>query len=204
MFTQYVLGITGEPGSGKSTVLQVFKSLGATVVMADQIIAELHEETTVRQAIQQRFFSDRTDTDYTLEEVRALVNSDDQVLPLLEEILHPPFFRALESLISKFREKKKTALLCIEIPLLYETQSERYCNGILLTHCEAEVQAARLKDRGWPESRWSRMKKRLDPLEEKMEKSTFQVDTSRSWDETEQQVIAIYQHIQGLLCAKSS
>src|SRR5258705_13671845 len=87
------VGLTGNIASGKSTVVELFKKWGATVIDADSLAREAEAPgTAVLAAIARRFGADGLARDGTLDRaaLRGKVMGDAQALAALNAIVHPP------------------------------------------------------------------------------------------------------------------
>ncbi|HZH41638.1 MAG TPA: dephospho-CoA kinase, partial [Gemmatimonadales bacterium] len=77
------VGLTGNIAAGKSTVVELFRSWGATIIDADQLAREAQAPgTEVLAAIVRRFGGDVLHPDGTLDRaaLRSKVMGDDQAL----------------------------------------------------------------------------------------------------------------------------
>src|SRR3989442_1762061 len=86
------VGLTGNIASGKSTVVELFKKWGATVIDADALAREAQAPgSAVLAAIARRFGTDVLSQDGTLDRaaLRAKVMGDDAALAALNAIVHP-------------------------------------------------------------------------------------------------------------------
>ena len=116
-----IIGITGGPGSGKSTVLRYFRDSGYAVASADSFVhgllkADEKVKGRIRECFGRSFFN--ADGTVNRRKLAAAVFSSRSRRIKLESIVHPPVIEALAEIISIAREKKRG--LAVEIPLLYE------------------------------------------------------------------------------------
>ena len=130
----YVLGLTGPIASGKSTVAQVFREVGAEVWDADVAVKRLykpHSEVTkgLVAVLGEGILRDdgRIDTGVLVEKIRE----DASVLDQIEDVV----FAVLPTAWFKWVKRRKSPLLVLEAPLLFEAGLAKYCNHIIV--CEA-------------------------------------------------------------------
>lgn len=143
----FVVGLTGGIGSGKSTVADLFSSLGAAVVDTDAIA---HEMTGAQGAampeIAESFGQAVLLSDGGLDRaaMRRLVFSDRSAKSRLEAILHPMIRRE-----SEFRCQATTApYVLLVVPLLIESGDYRQrVDRILVVDCDETVQISRVMAR---------------------------------------------------------
>src|SRR5512139_1123511 len=89
---KYLIGLTGNIATGKSTVAQMLADLGATVIDADALVHELQRKgTPVYQAIVAAFGSGILDRAGEIDRktLGSIVFNDPAQLRVLEGILHP-------------------------------------------------------------------------------------------------------------------
>jgi dephospho-CoA kinase len=142
-----VVGVTGGIGSGKSTVAELFRALGAALVDTDDIAHELTlpGQPAVMQIVE-RFGREFVAADGSLDRaaLRAKVFSDPGARRDLENILHPMIRREVERRISQARGPYALLL----VPLLVETGGyKNLVNRILVVDCDESLQVQRTMQR---------------------------------------------------------
>jgi dephospho-CoA kinase len=142
-----VVGVTGGIGSGKSTVAELFRALGAVLVDTDAIAHELTlpGQPAVMQ-IAERFGQEILTADGSLDRaaLRARVFSDPAARQDLENILHPMIRREVDRRVSEARGPYVLLL----IPLLVETGGyKNVVNRILVVDCDESLQVQRTMQR---------------------------------------------------------
>jgi pantetheine-phosphate adenylyltransferase len=154
---QYILGVTGEIGSGKSTVSEVFCEKGRrrdrevhTIELdhiANQILEERDEPSyqEVRSKVAEEFGQDVRDPNGSINRKRLgeIVYQDFQKLTRLNHILMQPLMVRLRK---ELRGKK--GLILLNSALLAESSLAHLCNNhVLLVTCDKSSQEERLKER---------------------------------------------------------
>jgi dephospho-CoA kinase len=144
----FVIGLTGGIGSGKSTVAELFADHGAAIVDTDAIA---HELTAAQGAampeIAAAFGQNVLLADGGLDRaaMRQLVFSDPSAKIRLEAILHPLIRRESEQ---RCRAATGVPYVLLVVPLLVEAGEYRQRVGrILVVDCAEEVQIARVMAR---------------------------------------------------------
>lgn len=136
-----VIGLTGGIASGKSTVAQIFASIGFPVVDADQISRDLNSpQGAAYPAIVSRFGTgDRM-------KLREIIFKDPEARKDLEAILHPLI--RTESLLRIQRAAKSSNLeppiVLYEAALLVETGRFQEFEGIIVVDAPIETRLHRL------------------------------------------------------------
>jgi dephospho-CoA kinase len=190
-----LVGLTGNYGTGKSTVLKMFRNLGAIAYDADEIVASLLREETVIKKIKNllgdRVF--RPDGGLDKKKVASLIFAHAVLRHSLEDILHPQVFEKINHLLE--REERKSNIVVVETPLLFERNYEGGFQKIITVQTAQEEALERLEKKGvkWGEA-IERIRSQL-PLEEKASRSDFTINNNGTMEETEQQVRDIYKKL---------
>lgn len=141
--TTGTVGLTGGIGSGKSTVAEMFQSLGVPVISADRLAKELvAPESRYLQEIVDVFGEKVRLPDGRLDraQLAQIVFSRPNRRKRLEAILHPPIRARMWSQVETLTDD-----YCIlEIPLLFETGQWQSVDRVLLVRCDEQTQIKRL------------------------------------------------------------
>ncbi len=142
----FVVGLTGNIASGKTTVAKIFSHFGVQVINADQISKELTAKNT--PAYEQ--IVDHYGTDVLLENgelnrkhLREIIFSQPNERQWLENLLHPLIRAKIEHLANSCT----TPYCVIEIPLLLNKKNYPYLNKILAIIAPRNLQIARVMER---------------------------------------------------------
>lgn len=138
----WVLGLTGGIGSGKSAVSAIFEELGIQVVDADIVAREVVEPGSVGLTKITAHFGDEILTNNgTLDraKLRAIIFADESQKQWLNNLLHP-LIRG--SMLSQLKQATSNYVILVA-PLLFENGLEKYCNHTLLIDVPVDVQITR-------------------------------------------------------------
>ena len=138
----WVLGLTGGIGSGKSAVSAMFEELGIQVVDADIVAREVVEPGSHGLKKITAHFGDEILTDNgTLDraKLRAIIFADESQKKWLNNLLHPLI---RESMLSQLKQATSNYVILVA-PLLFENGLEKYCNHTLLIDVPVDVQITR-------------------------------------------------------------
>ncbi|MEG3345822.1 dephospho-CoA kinase [Pseudoalteromonas sp. B5MOD-1] len=138
----WVLGLTGGIGSGKSAVSAMFEELGIQVVDADIVAREVVEPGSVGLTKITAHFGDEILTsNRTLDrsKLRAIIFADESQKQWLNNLLHPLI---RESMLSQLKQATSNYVILVA-PLLFENGLEKYCNHTLLIDVPVDVQITR-------------------------------------------------------------
>ncbi len=188
------VGLTGSIGMGKSTVASMFKKLGYPVQNADDIVHMLYSDQAV-QPIQKLFPSAIVNHQVDRKKLAQLVANDPVKFRQLEAIVHP-LVRKEEQKFFIDAERSGANLAVIDIPLLFETNSEDRFDVILVVSADEKVQQDRVLSReGMTEVLFKTILSKQMPDKEKRKRSHFIIDTNVSIEKTFSQVETIAEEI---------
>ncbi|HTK80937.1 MAG TPA: dephospho-CoA kinase [Bacteroidota bacterium] len=138
-FTTYSVGITGNIGSGKTEVCNVFRALGARVIHADDLAKEIIAgDAGVRKKIRQTFGPEVFSPEGALDRKRMahIVFSDQKEKLRLEAIVHPPTLQRIDAEISSAKKSGSHPLIVVEAALLFESGADRLMDFIIVVQSE--------------------------------------------------------------------
>ncbi len=192
-----VYGLTGGIASGKSTVSEMFRSLGAEVLDADQVAREVvRPGEPALEEIRARFpgvvageVLDRT-------ALAARIFAAPAERLALNAILHPRIQAEVAARTAALAHRG-AALALYNAALLIENGLHAALGGVVLVHVPREVQLARLMARDGldrPDAE-ARLSAQL-PLDEKRRHARWVVDNAGTREETRGQVESIWQALQ--------
>jgi len=190
------VGLTGNIAAGKSTVVDLFRGWGATVIDADQLAREAQAPgTDVLTAIVRRFGGDVLAPDGTLDRaaLRAKVMGDDRALAALNAIVHPAVQRRRTQLLDEARARGDTVVIN-DIPLLFEALDPAQFDVVVLVDAPAAVRRARLRLlRGLSNAEADRMIAAQMPADRKRPRADYVIDNDDSRDALEARARAVFE-----------
>lgn len=142
----FVLGLTGSIGMGKSTTAKMFAELGVPVWDADAAVHRLY--ATGGAAVEPLRALNRTVVAHgavSRDALKQWIGQDDTALRQIEQIVHPLVARDRADFITR---NSAAPIIVLDIPLLFETGAEGQMNAIAVVSVPADVQRARVMDRG--------------------------------------------------------
>jgi dephospho-CoA kinase len=146
-----LVGLTGNIGSGKSTVARMLSERGATIIDADVLARRAVElGTPAYTKIVARWGRTVVSPDGHLDRaaLRRVVFADQDQLEELNEIVHPEVERLRDRLVEQARARGDRIVVC-DIPLLFEKGMADRFDRILLVDAPRPIRLERLlQDRG--------------------------------------------------------
>jgi len=174
------LGLTGGVGMGKSTASQFLNDLGFKVADTDDIARKLVEPgkpalKDIVKAFGKEVLQDNGELNRG--KTAELVFSDDSKRLKLEDILHPLIRETWEIRLNEWSAQNEK-LGVVVIPLLYETECERYFDKVVCIACSKDIQRQRLRQRGWSDLEIDQRIKAQLLIGEKMSRADYVVWTN--------------------------
>lgn len=188
------IGITGGIGSGKTTVCQVFETLGIPVFYADTIAKQLMiADPILVQGVKAAFGPESYAGDGALnnKHIAAIVFNKADELAKLNALVHPAVFRAFEAWVKTVPET--TPYVLKEAALLFESGSYQLCdlNVLVVAPLQLKLQRVMQRDGATEAQVKARMDKQL-PDAEKL-KMADEVVQNNETDSLISQVVKLHQ-----------
>ncbi|PVZ71859.1 dephospho-CoA kinase [Pelagibaculum spongiae] len=140
--SNFIVGLTGGIGSGKSTISQFFRQQGIDVIDADQTARAVVEPgTPALLKIITHFGSDIVDQNHQLDrhKLRAAIFDQPKQKLWLEQLLHP----AIRQHMLHQAQISSSPYVIFEVPLLIESDFKKLVDRILVVDVPIELQIER-------------------------------------------------------------
>lgn len=140
------IAITGNMGSGKSTICKVFEILGVPVFYADYHAKIFLNKKTCKQQIREKFGKEVFDKKDQIDKksLAKLIFHDKKKLQQLNAIIHPLVFNKFEQWVNQHKEKP----YCIqEAALIFETGNYKRFDQVILVYAPEETLIQRITNR---------------------------------------------------------
>ena len=189
-----VIGLTGGIGTGKSTVSQILKDRGFSVIDLDVISHEVIEFSSVVEKIVQNFgrevLDENEDGNCTIsrEKLGKIIFADKEKRFALNSIMHPEILKVMHKKILECKSEKNK-IIFVEVQLLFEVQWEKEFDYILLVAAKRDMQVRRVleRDKRSEEEAWNIINSQMS-LDEKREKSDFVIENDGNMDDLNKKV----------------
>jgi dephospho-CoA kinase len=182
----FVLGLTGSIGMGKSTTAKFFAEEGVLVHDSDAVVHRLYEGEAA-PAIEAAFPGTPANGKVDRDKLAKHLVAHPGDFKKLEAIVHPLVRRKSDEFLAQ-AEGQGAKIVVLDIPLLYETAGEARCDAVVVVSAPAEVQRARMTERGLTDERFEAIVARQVPDAVKREKADFVVDSGQGFDRARMQV----------------
>ncbi|MGA8848611.1 MAG: dephospho-CoA kinase [Dehalococcoidia bacterium] len=190
-----IVGLTGSVGTGKSTVTNFFRELGAYIIDWDELAREvIRPHSKSWKEIAEYFGKGILNDDLTInrQKLADIVFSDKEKLAKLNQIVHPEVFKEDERITNEIKSLDPNALIIKDIPLLFELTRPIFVDKIVVVSASEQTQLRRLKEKGMRRKDAQRRIKSQLPLEKKIKSADFVINNDGPLEETKRQVEEIY------------
>ncbi len=189
------VGLTGNIASGKTSVAQLFRDRGATLIDADELARRAVEPgSAAHAAIVRRWGKGILSADGSLDRaaLRQVVFSETDELEALNGIVHPEVARLRDGLLEEARARGDRIVIA-DIPLLFERRLVENFDRIVLVDAPRPVRLERLeRDRGLDETEAMNMIASQMPAELKRARADFVIDNTGTPDELKARVEEVW------------
>jgi len=190
-----LVGLTGNIGSGKSTVDQLLSKHGATTIHADVLAPRAAQtKTPGYRAIVERWGTSILNPDEMLDRgaLRRIVFSDPAELEQLNTLVHPEVERMRAALVETARLRGDKLVVC-DVPLLFERKMTDLFDRIVLVDAPRPVRLERLvRERGLKETEAMDMIVAQMPAELKRARADFVIDNIGTLTELDARVAEVW------------
>lgn len=189
-------GLTGNYGSGKTLVLNIFERLGAYTISSDEIVRELLKDPGVLKEVEkiagsQVFEEVGGRPILDKKKLAEIIFSDPEKRKKLENMLHPLVMKRIRKDLKGLKRK----IAVIEVPLLFEGGYQADFDKTITVYLNQETALKRLKEKGISrEDALLRLRSQM-PISEKARRADFVIKNEGTPEETERQVEKIYREL---------
>lgn len=194
-----VVGLTGNMGSGKSTVAGMIKNMVIPVFDADAAVHRLMRDNAEMCAVFARRFPDSVVKNKIDRRILAKKVAGGEInVRELERIIYPYLNQELDAF---FRRHRREPVVVLEVPLLFEAGWDRVCNKIIVVSAASDILKQRVMQRqGMTEEKYAVLTERQTDDAEKRAKADYVIDTSASLEDVEKHITEVMEQIK---CGKS-
>ncbi len=167
------IAITGNIGSGKTTVCKIFESLEVPVFYADTEAKNLYNDASVISSVEKAFGRDIFDKNRQLirQKLADIVFSDATALKALNSIIHPVLMEKYRNWLT---EKAQHLYTLHEAAVIFENNLAKQFDKIINVSAPESIRTERIKNRdGLPEKEIKNRMLRQWPDEKKNMLSDF-------------------------------
>ena len=140
-----IIGLTGGIASGKSTVSKYLAEKGFKVYDADKIAKDISGKKSVQEEIILTFGNEILDENGNVDrkKLKEIVFENKKKLKQLNAIIHPKVIDFYKEL----KEQNTDKIIIFDVPLLFESGIDKFCDKILVVISDYEIQINRIVER---------------------------------------------------------
>ena len=196
-FIMITAALTGNIGMGKSTVLKLFRELGAATLESDAIVSRLLTMPQVLERIKALLGPDVVDPgtgEVDRKRVAGIIFSDETKRREYEAILHPMVFDQIKAAMGNV----KSDIAMVEVPLLFEAGREGDFDQTITVYSAINVAIDRMEEAGMTRAEAAERMMVQMPIAEKVRRSGFTVDNNGDMNLTRVQVNKIMRALKAM------
>ena len=194
----YRIGLTGGIASGKSTVSDMLRELGAIVIDTDRIAREVTAPgSPALLELSRRFGPEILNDDGSMRRdvVGRIVFNAPAERKWLENLLHP-LIRARAEQLATEAAAAGHRIVVFDVPLLFETGWNAWVDEVWTVYVPVDLQRRRLQQRdGYSEAEADSRLASQWPIDQKSELSDRIIDNSGSVVDTRRQVESVWHEL---------
>jgi len=190
-----IIGLTGNYGMGKSSVLAEFRRLGAATLDSDRVVAGLLKERGVISKVRRLLGPEVVAPSGRLlkKKVAERVFASPELRRGLEDIIHPLVMKRVEA----FAKTMKRGIAVVEVPLLFEGGYEGRFDRTITVYTTVSAARARLAAAGVSgKDAEARLKAQM-PISRKKRLSDYRIDNGGTPDRMRSRVGRIFRELAG-------
>ncbi|AGF73898.1 dephospho-CoA kinase [Bartonella australis AUST/NH1] len=186
-----IIGLTGSIAMGKSTVADFFKQAGIPVFSSDEAVHELYKSEPVLSLMARTFSNVVEDGQVNRLKLSKILINNSEGLQALEKVIHPLVLIKEKEFIDTARQQGNK-LIVLDIPLLFETNSENRVDSVVVVSAPSAIQRKRVMTRpNMDEEKFAMINARQVSDKRKRECADFVIDTGKDLENTRQQVFHV-------------
>ncbi len=195
-----IIGLTGNFGMGKSTVLKLFSQLGAFTFSADEFVYNILESPKIIRKLTKVLGREiltvgSENISINKKYMADIIFNDPQKRKAVEKIIHPEVLKLIKLNAYEIQSRKPSAIIIFEVPLLLEAGYTRHFNKTIVVYCKRETAITRLTLKGFSRNEVLKRMRSQMPIAEKKKHADFLIDNNNGARNTELQVMKIFQEL---------
>ncbi len=192
-----IIGLTGNFGMGKTTVLRLFNALGANTYNSDDFVhGILKRPETIKKIT--RLLGDDVVTkrsgkiSLNKKRVAGIVFNEPLKRKSLERIIHPEVLKMIRTMGSMISKKDKSAIVVFEVPLLFEVGFDKYFDKTVVVFCNRKNAFGRAGGKGFSEEDAKKRILAQMPITRKIALADFRIENNGGLEDLEKRVGRVF------------
>lgn len=136
------IGLTGNIGSGKSTICRIFSSIGIPIFYADIESKKLLDSPTIYKKLI-LVFGEKISTNNKIDKIKlaSIVFTDPDLLKQLNNILHPEVYDCFQDWL---KTQSESDYVIMEAAILFESGFDKYVDYSINIHADKNIRLERV------------------------------------------------------------
>ncbi len=182
---------------GKTTVLRLFGRLGAYTVNADELVHNILKKPAVMKKVAAILGGDVLikkpgGISINKKRVADIIFNEPQKRRLVEKAIHPEVLKAMKTIKATILNKKTSATIVFEVPLLFEAGYEKNFDKVIVVHSNRDTAINRLAKKGFSRDQALKRMHAQMPITRKKILADFLIDNNNGIEETKRQVELVF------------
>ncbi|MFW6172163.1 MAG: dephospho-CoA kinase [Elusimicrobiota bacterium] len=192
------IGITGNIGAGKTTVLEILKKMDIPVVSSDDLVRSFQKQGNVlwqeiKKEWDQKYI--RENGNINREKMRESLLNEPDFKQKIEEITHPLVHQEIKKIFNVW-EKEGNKIAAAEVPLLYEAGWQDVFDKTILIWAPDELRIKRImEERNLSKKDAKKWLGLQSSQQEKKGKADYVLNTQERVEDTEKKIKKILENI---------
>jgi dephospho-CoA kinase len=140
------IGLTGNIGSGKTIVSEIFRILNVPIYCADESAKSFLNSDEVKFNLIKKFGEEIVGIDKFInkEKFAEIIFNNKQNLEFVNSIIHPLVLKDFEEWSDKFKDQP---YVIMESAIVFESHLDKLFNKIIVVYCPKEIRIKRVANR---------------------------------------------------------
>ncbi len=140
-----LIGITGNIGAGKSTIIKFLKNKDSAIIDLDKLGHQILKKEKIKKDVVKLFGKYvLTKNQLDRKKIGRIVFYNNDLLERYNKLIHPFLVKALQKEIKKLQKKKKYKYIIIDAALIYEMHIDKLVDKIILVRTNKYISFFRL------------------------------------------------------------
>lgn len=188
-----IIGLTGNFGMGKSTVLKLFRESGVFTYSADDFVHKILENQAIIRRIvrvlgKEVLTSRAPNLSLDKNKIAGIIFDDQLKRKAIEKIVHPEVLKAIKLTASDILSREPSASIIFEVPLLFEAGYEHFFDKTIVVYCKQSAALERLVQKGFTKKAALKRIRAQMPITQKKRLAHFLINNNDSIANTKAQV----------------
>ena len=190
MTKNIVVGLTGNMGAGKSTAVQMIRESVVPVFESDKNVHLLmRDNREMKELFYRKFPECLVHDEIDRSVLSALIKEKKLDVRQLEQMIYPFLKKELQNF---FRRHRSEPVIVLDVPLLFESGWDKYCDKIIVVSAPAEVLKQRVFERpGMTEEKYKILTERQMSDDEKRKRADYVIETQYGFEPVRQRLAEI-------------